>query len=330
MVLIIDDLQWADPASAEMIVRLMGIIEHAPLLIVCAFRPERQSPAWQAKIKAETDYPHRYREVVLSPLGTEDAEALLSSLLRIADLPREVHQLILRKADGNPYFVEEIVRSLTEQGVVAMAGDERRWKAGATVTDLAIPDSLQALLMARIDRLGEEAKATLQMASVIGRAFYYRILQAISDSAMALDTDLRALERVELLREAGRQPELEYIFKHELARDAAYATILNRKRREFHLRVARAMETIFADHLEEHAHRLAQHYELAREDQPAMDYYLMAGRAAASIGADSEATGHYSKAVDAARRIGVPEETIATLQTRRPAPKIDQPLARDG
>ncbi|MEO6396043.1 MAG: adenylate/guanylate cyclase domain-containing protein [Devosia sp.] len=316
-VLIVDDLQWADTASADLLMQLMVIIEDAPLLVVCAFRPERQSPAWQAKLRAETDFPHRYREIVLSPLGASDTEALLSSLLSIADLPTEVHQLILRKADGNPYFVEEIVRSLTEQGVVSVVDGERRWKAGALVTDLAIPDSLQALLMARIDRLGEEAKSTLQMASVIGRAFYYRILEAISNSAMALDKDLLALERVELLREAGRQPELEYIFKHELARDAAYATILNRKRREFHLRVARAMESLFADHLEEHAHRLAQHFEAAREDQPMMDYYIMAGDAAASIGADTEAAAHYAKALEAARRAGASDDLIAKIEVKR-------------
>jgi class 3 adenylate cyclase len=327
-VLVIDDLQWADPASAEMIVRLMGIVEDAPLLIVSAFRPERQSPAWQIKVRAEADFPHRYREIALRPLDAADTEALLSSLLRIADLPADVHQLILRKADGNPYFVEEIVRSLTEQGVVSVEDGVRRWKAGASVTDLAIPDSLQALLMARIDRLGDEAKSTLQMASVIGRAFYYRILQAISDSAMALDKDLRALERVELLREAGRNPELEYIFKHELARDAAYATILNRKRREFHLRVARAMETIFAGHIEEHAHRLAQHFEMAREDAAALTYYTMAGETAASIGAAAEAIGNFSKALETARRLGAPEETIAMLEARLVQPERVQAGAR--
>lgn len=316
-IVVIDDLQWADPASAELIVRLLGITEDAPLLFLCAFRPERQSPAWQAKLRAETEFPHRYSEIVLSPLDSSDTDVLLSSLLRIADLPAEVHQLILRKADGNPYFIEEIVRSLIEQGVVEEVEAVRRWKVGAQVTDLAIPDSLQALLVARIDRLGEEAKSTLQMASVIGRAFYYRILQAISDSAMALDKDLRSLERVELLKEAGRQPELEYIFKHELARDAAYATILNRKRREFHLRVAKAMETIFADHLEEHAHRLAQHFEMAKEDEPALTYYVMAGDAAASVGASAEAAAHFGRALEAGQRLGVPGPQIAAIEAKR-------------
>lgn len=321
--MVVDDLQWADPASVELLMHLLGLADEVPILILCAFRPERQSPAWQVKLKAETDFPHRYLEIVLRPLDDHDTDALVSALLRIADLPSEVHQLILRKADGNPYFVEEIVRTLIEQGAVVETEDGRRWNAGAKVADLAIPDSLQALLMARIDRLDEEAKATLQMASVIGRTFYYRVLQAISDSAMALDKDLHSLERVELLREAGRQPELEYIFKHELARDAAYATILNRKRREFHLRVAKAMETIFADHLEGQAHRLAQHFELAHQDEEAKRFYLMAAETAADLHANAEADSHLAHALEAARRLGATDEELARIEAKRASLTLD-------
>src|SRR5690606_32326932 len=108
------------------------------------------------------------------------------------------------------------------------------------------------------------------------------------------------LERVELLREAGRNPELEYVFKHELARDAAYATILNRRRREFHLHVAQAIEAIFADRLDEHAHRLARHFELAGDDQSAARYYEMAGDAAAALGASEDGVDQYSRALAAA------------------------------
>jgi predicted ATPase len=304
VVVVVDDMQWADPASVDLLIHLLSLTDEVPILMLCAFRPERQSPAWQLKLKAETDFPHRYLELPLMPLSAGDTETLVTSLLRIRDLPDDVRQLILRKADGNPYFTEEIVRSLVEQGVIEEIEGNRHWRPGAKVADVAIPDSLQALLMARIDRLDAEAKSTLQMASVIGRSFYYSILQAISDSAMALDKDLRSLERVELLREAGRQPELEYIFRHELARDAAYATILNRKRREFHRRVAEAMEMIFADRIESQAHRLAQHFELAQDDDRALRYYEIAATAAMNLGATPEATRHYTSAIDAARRLG--------------------------
>jgi class 3 adenylate cyclase len=317
-VLVIDDLQWADQASIDLLIHLFKLVEEAPVLFICAFRPERQSPAWQVKLRADTDYPHRYDEIRLEPLDAKNTDTLISALLNITDLPAELRDLILRKTDGNPYFIEEIVRSLVDQGVVMPTESGLKWKAGTRVEDIPIPDSLQALLMARIDRLDEQTKATLQAASVIGRAFYYRILETISESAIALDKQLVSLERAELLREAGRVPELEYIFKHDLARDAAYNTILNRKRREFHRQVAEAIEKLFADRLEENAHRLAQHYMLAGDNEKAVKYYTMAGEVAEAVHAVSDSATHFSNALNAARTLGN-ESLIADLEARRRA-----------
>ena len=122
LVLVFDDLHWADPASAELLVHLLQLTEEVPILFLFAFRPERQSPAWRLKLKAEADYPHRYTEIVLNPLGPEDTDTLVSALLSVADLPPELRQLILRKTEGNPYFAEEIVRTLIKQGVVYRDG----------------------------------------------------------------------------------------------------------------------------------------------------------------------------------------------------------------
>ncbi len=315
-VLVVDDLQWVDTASIDLLIHLFKLAEELPLLFVCVFRPERQSPAWQVKIKGDTDFPHRYQEIRLEPLGAEDTNALISALLNIADLPADLRKLILARTDGNPYFVEEVVRSLIDQGVVEHGKDGLKWKEGASVSDIAIPDSIQALLMARIDRLDEQTKSTLQAASVIGRAFYFRILETISESAIALDKQINTLERAELLREAARNPELEYMFRHDLARDAAYNTILNRKRREFHRRVAEAIEKLFPGQLEEHAHRLAQHFSLAGDHESAMKYYAMAGEAAEGLHATSESAAHYAQALDAARQCNAGAEVIARFQAK--------------
>jgi len=193
------------------------------------------------------------------------------------------------------------------------------WKADAKFDEIAIPDSLQALLMARIDRLDAQTKSTLQTASVIGRSFLYRILENISETAIVLDKQLGSLERAELLREAGRMPELEYIFKHDLARDAAYGSILNRKRRELHQRVAEAIEALFADRLEEHAHRIAQHFALAGDNQKALKYFEMAGEAAAGLHAEAEGAAHYAGAIEAARQLGFEGEAMASLEAKRRA-----------
>jgi class 3 adenylate cyclase len=316
VVFMVDDLHWADQASVDLLLHLMPIIDEAPLLLIGSFRPERQSPAWKIKLKAETDFPHNYTEIMLQPLGASDTDALVSALLNIAELPEELRQTILRKSDGNPYFVEEIVRTLIDRGVVYQTADGLRWKAAASVRDISIPDTLMGLLLARMDRLDQEARSTLQLASVIGRTFYHRVLKAISDSALALDRHLVALQRVELVREAGRRPELEYIFKHELTRDAAYSSILLRRRRELHQQVGEAMEVLFAGSLEEHAHRLAQHFTAAGDHRRALTYRVMAGEVAAGLYANVEAAAHYAGALEAAQRLGEPPDALQKLRLR--------------
>ena len=301
-VLVFDDLHWADAASAELLVHLLALAEEAPILFLCAFRPERKSPAWQVKQAAEEEYPHLYTEISLKPLSSGDSDTLVNSLLTISDLPEELRALILRKTDGNPFFLEEVVRSLIDSGAVVRDEDGMHWHAATKVEDIDLPDSLQALLVSRFDRLEEEARRTLQLASVIGRSFYYQVLKFVSDAAIALDKQLNTLQRVELIREAARLPEREYTFRHELTRDAAYNSILRRRSRQFHRRVGEAIETLFPDRLEEQAHRLAHHFEEARDKERSLKYYVMAGDAAAALYANTEAIAHYSSAMEMARR----------------------------
>ncbi len=316
-VCVFDDIHWADQASIDLLTHLFKVPQDRPVLLICAFRPERQAPGWQAKIRAETEYPHLYTEIALTPLDSQRTDNLVSALLNIADLPKDLRALIVKKTEGNPYFVEEIVRTLIEQGVVYQTDDGLRWKASTSVDDIAIPDTLQALLVARIDRLDAEARATLQLASVIGRSFYLRILKAISDSAMLLDQQLASLQKVELVREAARRPELEYIFKHELARDAAYNTILVRRRKELHRQVGEAIEQLFRDNPEDNAHRLAQHFALAGDAAKAYRYYVMAGEVAVGVHAHAEALDHFSHALEVSAELEVPSAERAALEQRR-------------
>lgn len=319
VVMVFDDLHWADNASGELLEHLLRLTREVPILFLLAFRPERQSPAWQLKGAAESGYPERYTEVVLRPLDPAETDNMVSALLRIADLPAELRRLIVRKTEGNPYFVEEIVRTLIEQGLVVRSADGMHWRSTASVDDVTLPDSLQALLMSRIDRLDRETRSTLQLAAVIGRSFYYRILRAISERSTRLDAHLATLALVELVLEASQDPELVYMFKHELARDAAYGSILNRKKREFHRRVAEAIEALFPNDPEENSHRLAQHFEAAGDDARAVRYYRMAAETAAAVSANFEAASHYARAIDAARRSRAPESEQSELQSRRAA-----------
>ena len=314
---VFDDLHWADPASVELLLHLLQLTDEVPILFLCAFRPERKSPAWQFKQAAETDYPHRYTEIVLNPLSDDETDALVNNLLSISDLPPQLRQTILGKAEGNPFFVEEVVRTLIDSGAVARDESGMRWQAMTKVEDIAIPGSLQALLISRFDRLEEEARRTLQLASVIGRSFYYKVLKLVSDTAIALDQQLRTLQRVELIHEGARVPELEYMFRHELTRDAAYNSILHRRRREFHRNVGEAIETLFPDQLEEEAHRLAHHFDQARDNERALKYYTTAGDAAARLYANTEAITHYSRGIELARRGAISNVHLIYLYTNR-------------
>ena len=316
LVLVFDDLHWADPASVELLLHLFQLADKVPILFLCAFRPHRSSPAWGVKTSAETNYPHRYTEIALSPLSISESGKLVDNLLTISDLPEELRQLVLRKSEGNPFFLEEVVRVLIDHGVVQRDESGLRWKAAASYEEIEIPDNLQALLLARIDRLEKDTRRTLQLASVIGRSFYHRVLQAIAAAVNDLDRQLVTLQRVELIRELGRRPELEYIFRHELTRDAAYQSILRRQRRQFHRAVGEAIEQLFPDRLEEEAHLLAYHFAEAGDFERGLRYYTLAGDKAASLYANTEASQHYRHAMQIARKSETSSEQLIYLYTR--------------
>jgi class 3 adenylate cyclase/tetratricopeptide (TPR) repeat protein len=314
-VVVFDDLHWADSASVDLLLHLIQLIDEVPVLIICAFRPYRKTPGWKVKTTAETDYPHRYTEIQLKPLSKDNSQELVSSLLAISELPSSVGDLILQKAEGNPLFVEEVVRTLIDREVVVRDEDGERWLATKEVEGVFIPDNLQALLTARIDRLSAEVKSTLQYASVIGRSFYYRVLQLISEMESDLEVHLNTLQRVELIREAARHPEMEYVFRHELTRDAAYKTILRRQRKKFHLEVGGAIEALFPDRLEEFAPRLAYHFDQGRTNEKAQKYYTMAGDSAARLYANTEAIRHYTRAIELAQSREVSVDELIYLYT---------------
>lgn len=182
---------------------------------------------------------------------------------------------------------------------------------------VSIPDNLQALLVSRIDRLDKEVRRTVQLASVIGRAFYYKVLEWIAEAGDRLRDDLNVLQRVELIYEQARVPELEFAFKHDLTRDAAYESILRRERPKFHRQVGEAIEALFPDRLEEESHRLAYHYLEAKDEEKALKYFTLAGNMARRLSAYSEAVTHYGRALEIAKRIEASPAQLNFLYTRR-------------
>ena len=295
-VLVFDDLHWADSASTELLSHLFRLTDAVPILFLCAFRPDRGAPSWRVKQVAETEFPHRYKEIVLRPLDAGNSRELVDHLLAISELPPKLLAMIQEKAEGNPFFVEEVVRSLIDSGAVVREEAGSRWTAETDVDEIQIPDNLQSLLVSRIDRLEGEARRTLQLASVIGRSFYYRVLQSISQTANDLDGHLSVLQRVELILETARDPEREYAFRHALTQEAAYRSILRKERSSFHLQVGEALEKLFPERNSEFAPLLAHHFLQADDDRGA-DYSVVAGDGAFHMYALEAAVRHYQNAV---------------------------------
>jgi tetratricopeptide (TPR) repeat protein len=204
---------------------------------------------------------------------------------------------ILSRAEGNPFYVEEIIRSLMDSGAIVQDEATGCWQAIRDVADIAIPDTLYGVLMARIDRLQEETKRVLQLAAVIGRIFLYRVLAAIAREERELDDHLLTLQREEMIRQRARLPELEYIFKHHLTQEAAYNGLLKRERRVFHRQVAEALERLFPDRMEEQAGLLAHHWERAEEPEKAQHYLYQAGEQARRQYANQEAITYFRRAL---------------------------------
>jgi class 3 adenylate cyclase/tetratricopeptide (TPR) repeat protein len=294
--LVFEDLHWCDEASMDVLIETAKLVDDIPSLFVFAFRPDRQAPSWRLKQWLETEYPHRSVELTLTPLSADASERLIDAL--IPDEAADVRAQILARSDGNPLFLEEVTAAVHEHHV-----------------DIAIPTTLQALFTARLDALDEQAKHTLQLASVIGRSFTEPVLQAVSGDDVT--ASLRTLERAGLIVETARTPEREYAFRHSLTQDATYGTILLRRRRELHRRVAEVFEERSANRLEAAASLLAQHAREAGDDERTLRYATLAADADARLYANAETVTHTTWAIDAAKALGQPQAALDGLYTMR-------------
>ena len=314
VVLVFEDLQWMDASSVSLLEHLLPLVGQAPLLIAALSRPFWETPAGHLIKIIEKEHAARYVAVRLAPLSPDDSTRLVQNLLEIDDIPGELSAMILSKAEGNPFFLEEILRALIDLGAIRRetssgrkksSGREKssgRWQTTAQIESLAIPDTVQRVILARLDRLEEEVQRVLRVAAVIGRSFLYRVLREVAEARRRLDENLSELKRIELIQEKQRVPELEYMFKHALAQEATYESILLEKRRELHAQVGSAIEMLFAGRLEEYYGVLAHHYAKAEAWEKAQAYLLKAADQAGRLAADAESLEHYRQALAAYAR----------------------------
>jgi class 3 adenylate cyclase/tetratricopeptide (TPR) repeat protein len=291
LVLAVEDTHWIDKTSEDSLGSVIDGLAGFRVLILTTFRPGYVVP-W-----ADKTY---YRQISLDLLSETDVDAMISALLGTRNVPPDLVGRIQGKAEGNPLFVEEIVTSLRERGLLVRDDGRFVWAKGGEVE---LPGSVQDIVRARLDRLDEPVKRTAQTAAAIGREFGLSVLRRVSEIAQEVERYLETLQRLELIHETRLFPEPEYIFKHAVIQDTAYQSLLTQRRRELHGAIGRAIEELYADRLAEQAAILAYHYTRSEDQDRAITYALRAGDRAVGLYANAEATTYYQQALTAARAL---------------------------
>jgi ABC-type oligopeptide transport system substrate-binding subunit/class 3 adenylate cyclase len=310
VVVALEDLQWADPTSIQLVERLLPITEEAAVLLAFTQRLERDHPSWQVKEHASRQFPHRTREIFLESLSEEADRELLHALVGAGTLPPEREASVLAHAEGNPFYLEELIGSLVDAGAVVRAEDG--WRFDHEVR-IELPETVEKVILARIDRLTPRCHDVLTAASVLGRRFGLPLLEGVTGEDGELRDVLSELQRLDLIREGRRWPQPEYRFKHALIQEAAYRTILGEKRTQLHRKAAEWLEGRHAENREEVFGILAHHWLAASDEDKAIAYLTRAGDKARLEYALDEAIGHYRELLPLLERRGE-EQAIALVQ----------------
>jgi len=288
-----EDVHWIDKVTEESLLFTADSIPTNRLLLIFTYRPGYVHPF------GERTY---HTRIALDTLSGEDSVQMAQALLSAESLPDDLKALIVRKAEGNPFFVEEVVKSLQEVGAIRREGN--RYVLTKRLDEIVIPDTIQDVIMARIDRLADAPKKTLQLASVIGREFTRRLLDRIADLRGRTEDFLRELKAIELIYEKSFFPELAYMFKHALTHDVAYNSMLIQRRKELHRVIALAIEELYSNRLTEHYEVLAYHFSRAEDWARAFEYLMKAADKATQAFANREAISLYDQALEAASHLG--------------------------
>jgi tetratricopeptide (TPR) repeat protein len=300
VVVALDDLHWADVTSLQLIEHLLPATETAAVLLVLVLRTERGHGSWRVRELALRELAHRSGEVVLDALPAGDDARMLDELLGPGTLPPPTARELLEAAEGNPLFIEELVRSLVDAGALRHVAEGWRFEGDVRIE---IPGSIEGVLASRIDRLPATGRAVLEAAAVLGRQFEQGLLAEVCEEKTDLGGALSELEHLQLLQQARRWPKVEYRFRHTLLQEAAYRRLVADRRRLLHRRAAHGLETLFPDRLAESYGVLAFHCQRAGELERAFAYHRLAGDGARRAHALDEASRYYSAALDLAGSI---------------------------
>ena len=307
VLVVYEDLHWIDTETQALLDTLVESLPNNRLVLLVNYRPE-YAHHWGGKTY--------YTQLRLDPLPPESAEDAVAKPPRRDSGPPTAAQLLIERTEGNPFFLEESVRSLVETG--ALAGERGAYRMVRAPAALDVPDTVQAVLTARIDRLGTEDKRLLESAAVIGKDVPLPLLEAVADLPdAALRAGLARLQAAEFLYETALFPELEYMFKHALTQEVAYGSLLQDRRRALHAQIVQAVERLYPDRVAEHAEQLVHHAVRARAWEPALVYARQAAAKAAARSAIREAVACLEQALIALAHLPERRDTIeAGIDTR--------------
>ncbi len=295
------DLQWTDSRSLELLKHCLPVCDTQPVLWLVQMRPDRDAAAWSLRQFVEKEFPHRLTEIALRALSEEESAVLVEQMIGPGVLTKETRDLIIHKAEGYPYFLQELIHMLMLQGVLAQDDETGAWRQTRSVSSLDMPDSLQGLVLARIDRLTPVERRVLQLAAVIGMTFWQNVLDDLVGSAEQVREALTGLQRAQLIQE--RAPVtgvgMEFFFHSSLVREVAYESLLSAQQTACHLHVAQYLEdNLEVEVGEQFDSTIAYHYRCGGHTRKELFYTLTAAERARRVYANVEALELYNRAVE--------------------------------
>ncbi|MFW6052706.1 MAG: adenylate/guanylate cyclase domain-containing protein, partial [Desulfosalsimonas sp.] len=285
----LEDLHWADPSFVGLF-RSIAFEFRQPAVVLCAYRP----PFNLFTSHQLTSLGGVYREIRLQDLSFSEAQDMLISLLKTNTIPADLKRLVQTRAEGNPFYLEELVNSLIDSG--ALMCENGIWKTTRALDETEISSSIHGLISGRLDRLEKETKRILQEASVIGRTFLHEILLKITELKDCIEPALGTLERIDMIRTRSLQPELEYMFKHPLTQEVVYNSLLKKERKKIHEQIGVVMEQLFYNRLSEFYETLAFHFSRGRSVYKAVYYLMNSGEKSLGRYAVQESHAYYKEA----------------------------------
>ena len=309
LIMAIEDLHWSDKSSEEVSKYFLESIPGARVFLIFTYRPEFVH-TWGAR--------SYHSQVNLNRLSNRESLTMVTHLLGTGDIDRDLEGLILEKAEGIPFFIEEFIKSLEDLKIIEITNN--KYHLTKDIQDVTIPSTIQDVIMARVDSLPDSAKRTLQIGSVIEREFSYDLISRVADlSEHELLADLSALKDSELLYERGIFPQTTYIFKHALTREVVYKSILSTRRKELHEEIGNAIEDLYKGNLYEQYEILTEQYSEAENFMKAAEYSKLAGKKAAKTASVNNAIAFAHRTVDCLEKLPHSEELEKGIISARTA-----------